>query len=63
VGFRKTSIAIDTQTMSPGQVRTAATSGRPTNPSVGEVYEDMVWDGRAWVSLAVWEARQAASGG
>jgi hypothetical protein len=62
MAFRKTSIAVDTQILSPKEARrvTAGRSSAPANPSVGDEWEGKVWDGRAWVLLSVWEARQAA---
>ena len=64
MAFRKTSIAVDTRVLDQEETRKVA-SGRaspPSNPRIGQRWEDMVWDGFAWVDEAVWRARQAAEG-
>jgi hypothetical protein len=62
MGFRKTSIAVDTRVLDQDETRKVASgraAGPPSNPRIGQRWEDMVWDGRAWVDADVYASRQA----
>jgi len=57
VAFHKTSIAIDTQAVSPEEARRMAAT---TVFEVGQVHPsdpNIVWDGERWVPRAEWESR------
>jgi len=54
MAFNKTGIAIDTRVIDPQE-----SLDRPVNPEVGDLWQDLVWDGEAWVSVSIWAMRQA----
>ena len=61
MAFRKTSVAYDTQVLTGDETRKVASghaSGPPSNPRLGQRWEDMVWDGRSWVDADVYASRQ-----
>jgi len=64
MAFNKTGIAVDTRILSDREARdlTQPRSNPPPNPEVGDMWEGMVWDGGAWVTLESWQARQARGG-
>ncbi len=63
MGFSKTSIAPNTHVLNAHETQ-RVTSGRstgcpPSNPREGQRWNDMVWDGFAWISTDAWRAQQA----
>ena len=65
MGFRKTSIGINTRVLSDREVRADFTprGQPPMDPEIGDMWEGMVWDGGAWVSQASWRTQQAREAG
>lgn len=70
MGFRKTSIALDTRVVSPEEAKETFPGMSqlpgdqpPLDPQVGDVWQGMIWDGGAWVTRAVWNKTQAEAEG
>ena len=53
MAFHKTSIALDTRVIKDDEV-IGNVPQPPTHPDVGDIWEGLVWDGGAWVTLDVW---------
>ena len=62
MGHFKTSIALQTRVLGPEDTQRVVdgpTSEPPTNPQIGQRWNDLVWDGLAWVDEETWRSQQA----